>query len=195
MKLILLIVLILFITPVSGLEIIYSDENKYISSSVNSTQSAAWVVLKEITLNDTYSGSWIIEYEFLSIDERNVDTQLYLNTVPYGGIISTSNNFYTLSSVTFENINRKIGDKLILYGRTENAGDTLNVRNLKINYNISIYGLNPYNYIDVPFDRFNAQSVYWKNSEIIVLLLILITFTQLFQLGLSIINILSKGRK
>lgn len=190
-----LIILSLFITPVNALEIVYSNENKYISSSVNSTQSASWVILKEITLNDTYSGSWTIEYELLSVDARNVDTQLYLNTIPYGEIVSTSDDFYTLSTVTFENINKKIGDNLILYGRTENAGDTLSVRNFKINYNISAYGLNPYNYIDTPFDRLNAQSVYWKNSEIIVLLLILITFTQLFQLGLSIINILSKGRK
>lgn len=190
-----LIILSLFITPVSALEIVYSDENKYISSPVNSTQSASWVILKEITLNDTYSGSWTIEYELLSVDARNVDTQLYLNSVPYGEIVSTSNDFYTLSTVTFEDINKKIGDNLIIYGRTENAGDTLSVRNFKINYDISAYGLNPYNYTEKPFDRLNAQSVYWINSEIIILLLILITFTQLFQLGLSIINILSKGRK
>lgn len=184
--------LFIFISPAYATEIVYSDDIQYNSSSVNTTDLDEWTNIKEILINYTYSGSWVIEYELMSEDSENVDTQIYLNGVPYNTAFNMNEDFYVLYQEIFINIDIKKGDLIQIYGKTNNGGDILYIRNFAIKFDISQYNVNPYNYINIPFNRLNANSVYWVNSEVVILLLIIITISQLSSLGLNLLNFIKR---
>ncbi len=127
--------------------IVASSTIQYSSDSVAFTSNTAYSILKEIRLNDSYTGSWTINFDMSSsLDDFDTPTtshgKIYKNASnvpsPYGIEQTTSSQSFSTFSQTFTNILINNTDTIQLYGyNVNNNGGTCNVRNFRIMFNIS----------------------------------------------------------
>jgi hypothetical protein len=134
-------------TPISitlqqGSSITASNTIQYSSDAEIWTYSTSPYKLKEITVANSYTGSWRIYFELVcfndeyACDNFNTYGQIYKNDVPYGTLQNTGSYYYIGYNQDFTGINISNGDKIQLYAYDNSGlGNPASVRNFRIMFN------------------------------------------------------------
>lgn len=137
--------LIAFINVVDATEIGMNDTLQYQNNTEVSTTLESYVKVKEIIVNDSYTGSWRITFDLrcpvgdCSVSGNTARGKVYINDIAYGSeqitpvfesdTKSTSENF---SSISINN-----GDKIELYLRSDTNNMIVYASNFQIKFKLN----------------------------------------------------------
>ena len=123
---IIIIFIILFFSMqnTTAIPITASDTIQYSSDNAQSSTSGTYVLLKELIMDDPYTGSWNISFDMRSNNDQQTTLaygRIYKNNVAYGiERMTTSFEFVTFSQ-TFSAITINAGDKIQIYVKTDES--------------------------------------------------------------------------
>ena len=199
--------IIYFISIICFLSInVYADENRVINGDFETGDLSNWsyISANNVVLNPIYSGESSVNIYSLGYIEQTVDlsdvdflTFWYLLDKGYLSIqINDSySSYYKQVFYTDTNITEWKYKSIDVSKYTGNCSIKFFGKSLSTGVNIYIDDIyathyNSYNFTNVPFDITNTSYVYWSNSELIILLLIIITLSQIIQLTFTVLRYL-----
>lgn len=105
--------------------------------------------LKEISLTDSYTGSWRIVFDYSCCSDSGAGSecyntpvyfQLYKNGFPYGTFLTTYSCSWNTQLQDFTNINIASTDKIQIYGYMSDAyaDTTLTIKNFRIEFTSTV---------------------------------------------------------
>lgn len=103
-------------------KIVASDNVRYIDYVSRSTKSDIYVKLYSLTMTDSYTGSWKINFSMMGFPTCAGYGQIRINGVPYGTERINNTGSLISYSETFNSVNVVPGDTIELWVRRQGSG-------------------------------------------------------------------------
>jgi|SRR3972149_1490655 hypothetical protein len=115
-----------------------TDTIRYSSDAASQTSSTTYVKLKELTMTDSYTGSWRIVFDLAGYFDGDFYFsgwgRVYKNGVPYGTERIEAADYYVTKSEDFTGISIANGDLIQLYAHSETIFTNVFIQNFRIEF-------------------------------------------------------------
>lgn len=151
-------------------EIIASETIRYSNDTNTSNATTLWIKVKELTVTDSYTGSWRISFGLAtSVNYQYVYAQIRLNDAVYGSEVTSSSLTYQYRVADFTSININVGDKIQLWVTSAGTSRAAKTQNFRIKFDTvatSITASNAIKYSDDSISSIYTMS--WGYTEAIL---------------------------